>query len=151
MDLENKIVTGTACIGLLALSMWAFPSRTRKRIVQRAGGRSEVSGRSDIPLEASHIRHGEGGSKNGILMTVIEHLAFHERAERDGASEKIGLNPVQNGWAIGMLQKRVGNLDIPPDEVQARYNQANNNFDEIGQGGGLLQGLKDLISKKHLF
>ena len=87
----------------------AFRQKGKREINQRAGGKSEVSGRDDMPLHASHFFHGKGeenqSSGNGFLATVSEHYAYHLK-HRD-EPENIGLNRRENEWALFMLIRNV--------------------------------------------
>lgn len=105
----SSIILGTLTASLF-LSSFAFSSRSRDVIKERAKWRSEISGRSDMPCECLHFNHNKKNSfynnpANGVYATAIEHLAHHilYRNRPDG----IGLNKYENNWAIDTLWKRV--------------------------------------------
>jgi len=88
----------------------AFNKEARQIIRARAQETSEVSGISDRPLEASHITHsrqyeGYMWPINGILMTDMEHLLYHE--EFANLPIAIGLTKANNVDAIDGLRHRV--------------------------------------------
>lgn len=102
--------TQTALIlGGLYFATYAFTSNKRESIRKRAVNASELSRRTDRPLECSHLNHKRGRGyqdvENGILVTDIEHLAYH--LYHIHQPEIIGLTEVQNGWAMDRIRDRV--------------------------------------------
>jgi len=85
-----------------------FTGNVKAEIDIRAGNKSEISGRTDRPLERMHFVHGgarENDVNNGIKTTDIEHLCYHVYF-RDNPKE-IGLTYRQNEWAINAINQRV--------------------------------------------
>lgn len=106
--------------------MSPFTGEGIAEIKKRSKGRSELSGRTDRPLECSHFDHTRNERynlpENGIRLTVIEHLAYH-LFFRDNAS-KIGLSEWGNDRAIDLCMQRatvfmekIGKLSILNDEI----------------------------------
>ena len=95
---------------LVAVSMGAFSRPSRREIRERAGRRSELSGRYDLPLDASHIIHSRqfpayDHPENGIYLTIEEHLIYHEIFRPK--PWLIGLSPRNNEMAIRSLRNRL--------------------------------------------
>lgn len=88
----------------------AFSKKSAMAIGQRAGWKSEISGKSfwlGWVLHMAHLDHTKDETyddpSRGICVTVEEHLQMHEEAQ--GHAEEIGLTEDQNTWAIRMLKK----------------------------------------------
>jgi hypothetical protein len=95
--------------------MAPFSEDIRLEIRERAGHKSELSGRTDRPLQCSHYNHLKSyddynNKDNGLLVTDIEHRQFHVRFE--GKAGGIGLYEHHNAYAIRMLGKRIVEHDI---------------------------------------
>lgn len=92
-----------------AMATGAFTARVSRKVKERAGNRSEWSGRNDRPLESSHVNHRRNKfyntPENGECITDLEHLALHIYFR--GHEAEIGLSPKQNESAIGALLERV--------------------------------------------
>jgi hypothetical protein len=108
----HKIFTTTAIIGgILLLSQFAFSKSSARKIGQRAGWKSEISGKSfwdGWSLQMAHFNHDKSNPnydkpESGICVTVEEHLKMHEDAV--GNEESIGLCVQANNYAIRMLKK----------------------------------------------
>jgi hypothetical protein len=108
-DHQYNLESNDLYLAIQQYTEMAFGKKTREDIRDRANNRSEVSGRDDMPLEASHFFHGRGESEqhqdNGILLTLAEHLVWHKKYEN--SPEDIGLNKAQNDWAIGQIFLRL--------------------------------------------
>jgi hypothetical protein len=89
--------------------MSPFSGFALKEIKKRSEGRSELSGRTDRPLDCMHFNHNKNRKeyntpKEGIRVTIIEHLAYHiYHKERE---QEVGLKECTNGWAIERLNER---------------------------------------------
>ena len=95
--------------GLAVATTTAFSRPVRREIRSRAGRRSELSGRYDIPLDASHIIHSRqypqyDSPLNGLYLTVEEHLLYHEQFASN--PRLIGLSARNNRMAILSLRNR---------------------------------------------
>jgi len=106
--------------------MAPFSGHTLEVIKERSHGRSELSQRTDRPLEASHFDHKRSPEyntpNNGMRVTVIEHLAYHLYYKDN--PEEIGLNQQNNDWSIDAINQRavtfmykIGKLDELDDEI----------------------------------
>lgn len=117
-------------VAMMLATGLAFSHRIRALIKERAGYKSELSGRRDRPLEVAHLDHQHNANynseENGILLTDIEHAGHHIRHR--GNAEAIGLAEHQNEWAIGAILTRVFNFSrsngIPDEQTQAEIQQA---------------------------
>lgn len=105
---ENKAITTLAIIaGVYFVSQLAFSMGTKRKIWERDGGQSVLSGATD-DLEVAHIDHSRDNPKydhesNGRLLTTAEHLKDHiNRAGRNGLTKQ------HNNWAIERLKERLG-------------------------------------------
>jgi hypothetical protein len=135
-DIQYNLEPNDLHFAIQQYSQMAFGKKTREEIRERAGNRSEVSGRDDMPLHASHFFHGRGEAEqdkgNGILLTVAEHVAQHMKY-RDNP-EDIGLSRRENEWAIFILVRNVvdwvrGNNGTMQD-VATEINNAREDLDE---------------------
>jgi len=112
--------TGLILGGLALLSGAAFSLETKRKIWERSGRASELSGYNDRPLECMHFNHKRTNSydvtTNGLHVTDIEHYVYHLMYQ--SAPHEIGLNRHQNDWAIEQLEERIG-----------AFNGENNIFD----------------------
>lgn len=97
-------------VGLLyELAFGAFSRETKRQIWDRAGGQSELSGKSEADgyvLECSHFNHNRtypdyDNPLNGMLVTTYEHLIQHIN---HGVN---GLNRAQNNWSIEAIKQRL--------------------------------------------
>jgi hypothetical protein len=108
-DIKYNLESNDLHLAIQQYSQMAFGKKTREEIRERAGNRSEVSGRDDMPLEASHFFHGKGETEqdkdNGILLTLAEHLAWHRKFEKN--PEDIGLSEQHNNWGVGQILIRL--------------------------------------------
>jgi len=106
--------------------MCPFSEPTLTEIKKRSHGRSEISGRTDRPLECSHFDHARNEkyntADNGIRTTTIEHLAYHIHY-RDNPQE-IGLTMDGNEAAIRLCNERafaflekIGKTDLLDTEL----------------------------------
>lgn len=88
--------------------LYSFSDRVRREIKKRANGKSEISKRDDLPLEASHLFHSKdpmhNNEENGKLMTIFEHFWYH--LLHRGKAREIGLTEYQNEWATDQIRKR---------------------------------------------
>ena len=109
--MDKRVIDTLSAAGLACVGLMAFPKKVRKEIVERAGGVSELSGRSDRPMEAGHLYHGVQEVDNGLLVTDQEHLAWHELFM--GRAGEIGLTEDQNNWACRSVLQRCEDFDIP--------------------------------------
>lgn len=85
----------------------AFTRSVRRQIWERAGGVSELSGRSDWPRECSHYNHDReyidyNNPNNGILVLRGEHYIQH--IENEGNN---GLDYDGNQWALEQIWERM--------------------------------------------
>ncbi len=130
--LEVGLITATVIVAQGAFS-WA----SRREIEGRAGSASELSGRFDRPLEASHNNHTRCESYdrpgNGRLVLDTEHFAYH-LLYRDSALD-IGLTETQNEWALKQIWNRIAGFSLTrslsPDET----------MEEIHKGLDLWRGV----------
>lgn len=115
---NTALILGTAFIAS-ELSTLAFSSRSRYEIKDRAIERlgflgSEISGRTDMPLQCAHISHKRGprynNPSNGYYCTVDEHLIDH--ILRVGEN---GLTRSGNYAAIHLLTKQI--RDVAGDDL----------------------------------
>lgn len=117
----------------------AYLKKIRQEIKERAGNKSELSGRSDRPLEAAHLDHTRGDDyqdpNNGILCTDIEHAAHH--IIHQGNAEAIGLGEHQNEWAVGTILTRVFNFSrakgIPDSQTTQEIHEAINLWNQADE------------------
>jgi hypothetical protein len=105
----------TTALALTYLSSLSFSSETSFLIRRRAGGISELDGSSDRPLEASHLNHsksfrGYDRVSNGVLVTDIQHLAYHLLFAH--SPKEIGLTTRSNARAIESLKSRIYDFNI---------------------------------------
>lgn len=99
----KNVVLATSFILLTSL---AFSRDTRARMMNRANGRSEISGvgkQDGYRLHASHYNHDKTNPDydnidNGRILTIEEHYIDHVQHEG-----KNGLSPEANTWAINKL------------------------------------------------
>jgi len=141
-----------SAVGLLTLvSLGAFPRSRKRKIWNRAGGYSELSGNRSMFMEASHIEHGSNMSPdNGVLLTDIEHLAVHQQIKDRRAHRQFGLTRRANNAAIDLVEDRVQSR-YDPETVQMQYNVAMDQLDSgAAEFGGLKGFLKALANKGKL-
>lgn len=91
------------CLNILFIVSYlvAFSKEVRRIILQKARYRSELSGHSHLPLDASHLDHTRNKTYNepwrGEALTILEHCAYH--VAHIGFAEQIGLSEDYNRWA----------------------------------------------------
>jgi hypothetical protein len=88
----------------------AFRTGTRNKIMRRAGYKCELTGISELPLQAAHLDHTKGTSyynspSNGLMVSDIMHLTHHFMYIPN--PEEIGLNFRANNWAVDMQFRNV--------------------------------------------
>lgn len=109
--ISHELITHAVDLSPLAIPiLLAFSKQTARKIGQRAGWKSEISGKSFWDGYVIHMAHKDhtkdetyDDPERGIAVTVEEHLKMHEDAI--GNAESIGLNEYQNNYAIRMLKK----------------------------------------------
>lgn len=112
----------------------AFSLETKFQIKERAGNRSELSGESDRPLQCSHFDHSKKNPNydspdEGILVTDIEHLAYHVKYLRK--PDKIGLTKRENRDAIKTLWREALSFNnCSMEEICGRFIEAKSRWDE---------------------
>lgn len=116
----DTAVVITSGVALYRLLFGAFGKKTRDEVIERAGGASELTGRTDRPLHASHINHNResedyNNPDNGILLTDVEHLAYH--INHVGHARDIGLGENQNNWAVNILTGNVLARGVSSEEI----------------------------------
>lgn len=95
-----------ATMGLFFISLGAFSSTSRRKILKRDGYKSVLSGETDN-LEASHLDHSRDNPNydhpsNGRTLTTKEHYLDHyNRHGRNGLTKK------QNIWALNKIWSRL--------------------------------------------
>lgn len=109
-NIERVVKWGYPLIGIVGVSLLAFSRGARREVRIRAGYKSEISGRDDMPLDASHIIHARRYPKyndptNGVLMTIEEHLWYHEAFE--AFPRLVGLSYQNNQKAVNSLRDRL--------------------------------------------
>jgi len=116
----------------------AFSWKVRNEILKRAGNKSELSGRTDRPLEAGHLLHTRddnyNDANNGVLGTDIEHAIFHLRHRRK--AHITGLTEYQNEWSVNEIMKRVFRFDIGKfgsvQDHKQDFEQAHSDWEDNG-------------------
>lgn len=88
----------------------SFDQQSRWEIRDRAGNKSELTDISDRPLQACHLSHSRqleeyNQPDMGVLVTDIEHLAYHLIFRYN--SFEIGLNRDCNERAIDSLYTQI--------------------------------------------
>ncbi len=112
----------------------SFSLETKYQIKERAGDRSELSGQDDRPLHCSHLNHGKKSpyyddQEIGILVTDIEHLAYHVKYLRN--PRKIGLTKRENRDAIKTMWRGIlSENNCTMEEICGRYVEAKCRWDE---------------------
>lgn len=101
---KRLIVPLLSTVALGAIIFDAFPKKQRDKIKKRAGGISEITGDDDMPMEASHLVHGDNNADNGVFVTILEHLGFHELFMN--RADRIGLTEEANNWAMQRIIER---------------------------------------------
>jgi len=110
--ISHELITHAIDLSPLAIPiLLAFSKATARKIGQRAGWKSEISGKSfwdGWVLHMAHLNHDKSDPnydkpESGICVTVEEHLKMHEDAV--GNEESIGLCVQANNYAIKMLKK----------------------------------------------
>lgn len=107
----REIASATLALAATAALLTSGFSRETWYILRvRANGRSEVSGRFDWPLQASHINHNKKDERYdspemGISMTLVEHYVYHLAFEL--YPECIGLDFHGNKSAIASLRSQI--------------------------------------------
>lgn len=89
----------------------AFSRAVRRQIWDRAGGVSELSGRSDWPRECAHYDHDRdnpdyNNPDNGILLLRNEHYMQH--VDYEGSN---GLDEDGNQWALEQIWDRMTEVE----------------------------------------
>ena len=109
-EIRSALTTTAIIGGILLLSECAFSKSSAKKIGQRAGWKSEISGKSfweGWMLHMAHILHTKDETyddpSRGICVTVEEHLQMHEKAK--GHARDIGLTESGNNYAIKKLKE----------------------------------------------
>lgn len=109
MKKGDILVTGAALTAAYILGTTAFSPGIRWELRRRSGDMSELSWNARRPLECSHFDHDKrrryyNSPTNGLLVTDIEHLAYHLYFREE--PEHIGLDRKQNDWSIRQLKNR---------------------------------------------
>ena len=106
MKEKNKyheiFVVSLSTLGLLAIGFASFPWQTRKKILERDGNKSVLSGKTER-LHAAHITHDKNDERyykesNGRTLTIQEH--YEDHYYRHGHN---GLPKNQNIGALRLL------------------------------------------------
>ncbi len=130
----------------------AFSTETRMQIRERADNKSELSGKDNRPLQCSHFNHKKKSKhydkeEMGILVTDIEHLAYHLRYRKK--PKKIGLPKISNERAIrdvwlGILSQNMMELEELYDEVFEAFDSWDNYFEERRELAGNIRSNREI-------
>lgn len=148
--LKSAIKIGIELFLLYELSNGAFSRKVRKWIKNRAGGRSELSGRREKRMQCSHDDHDKKSSKyncrdTGTYLCLSEHYVYHE--SHQGEAEKIGLTEEENNSAIGGLRGQL-EKDYGVEEASDRIQRAREDWRLLEERG---EDTKDLHEASQLF
>jgi len=111
----------------------AFERETRRDIRRRAGFESELSSINNRPLECSHLDHSRYHDSynfpdNGVLVTDIEHYAYHQIFKLH--PYHIGLSKDDNYSALCSIYQRILDfnkqscIEMSEDQIDSEINKA---------------------------